>query len=261
MMQENNFKLHLNTTALEKTFSDGASAFKLGPIDLDLEGGTCLAVSGPNGSGKSTLFQIMTGNMAPSSGTVTLSGYPIAESRKSCGYLPQHNLLPMWATPDELCRYSAGMLAPGERAHNAAGNALAYWDCQDFAQRPIGMLSTGMRKRVGLAIATLHDPDVLILDEPFEALDLGHIAALRQEIQRRKAAGGITIFATHIASFAAELANSSFFLHNGHGSTISWPESKTTREEILERKFAEVAPPPSAFLHSRNARNSRQVTK
>ena len=118
-----------------------------------------------------------------------------------------------------------------------------------------------MRKRVGLAIATLHDPDVLILDEPFEALDLGHIAALRQEIQRRKAAGGITIFATHIASFAAELANSSFFLHNGHGSTISWPESKTTREEILERKFAEVAPPPSAFLHARRARNARQVTK
>lgn len=237
----------LIAAAVEKSFPDGASAFKLGPIDLELQGGTSLAVVGPNGSGKSTLFQILTGNLHATAGKVMLSGHLISESRKSIGYLPQHNLLPLWATPDELCRYSAGILASGT---GAANNALTYWDCLEFSHRPIGMLSSGMRKRVGLAIATLHNPRLLVLDEPFEALDLGHIAALRQEIQRRSAAGDITIFATHIASFAAELGTAGYFVHNGTGTLIPWPESKSAREEFLEQKFAGVAPPPSAFLHA-----------
>ena len=232
---------------IEKVFPGTQSGFKLGPINLDLPSSTSLAVLGPNGSGKSTLFQILTGNAPATSGQITLSGRPIYEFKKSCGYLPQHNLLPLWATPDELCRYSAGMLSS---TPSAAKNALAYWDCLSFSDRPVGMLSTGMRKRVGLAVATLHNPPLLVLDEPFEALDLGHIAALRQEIQRRTSAGAITIFATHIASFAAELATAAFFVHHGTGSMIPWPESKSAREEILEKKFAEVAPPPLAFLHS-----------
>ncbi len=241
----------LIATAVEKKFPDGTSAFKLGPVDLELRGGTSLAVVGPNGSGKSTLFQILTGNSPATSGQVLLSGRPISESRKSCGYLPQHNLLPLWATPDELCRYSGGMLASDA---GAANNALAYWDCLDFSHRPVGTLSSGMRKRVGLAVATLHNPRLLVLDEPFEALDLGHIAALRQEIQRRTAAGDITIFATHIASFAAELGTAGYFVHHGTGSMITWPELKSAREEFLEQKFADVAPPPTAFLHSGAAR-------
>jgi len=239
----------LRATAVVKTFPAapaGDTAFKLGPVDLDLAAGTCLAVIGPNGSGKSTLFQILTGNVRASSGSVTLAGHPVAAIRKDFGYLPQHNLLPPWATPRELCLYAAGMLT-GDTRH--AENALTYWDCLDFARRPVGMLSAGMRKRVGLAVATLHDPRVLVMDEPFEALDLGHIAALRQEIQRRTESGRITIFATHIAGYAADLATAAFFLHNGSGHMMNWPATRREREEILESRFAQVAPPPRSFLH------------
>ncbi len=242
-------KLDLRATAVVKTFPaapSGDNTFKLGPVDLDLAPGTCLAVIGPNGSGKSTLFQILTGNIRPSSGSVTLAGAPVAAVRKDFGYLPQHNLLPPWATARELCLYASGMLT-GDALH--AANALAYWDCTAFAQRPVGMLSAGMRKRVGLAVATLHDPSVLVMDEPFEALDLGHIAALRQEIQRRTESGRITIFATHIAGYAADLATAAFFLHNGSGQMMPWPAARHQREEILESRFAQVAPPPRSLLH------------
>lgn len=238
----------LRAAAVVKTFATGGdTVFTLGPVDLDLSPGTSLAVVGPNGSGKSTLFQILTGNARATSGAVTLSGAPVASARTRFGYLPQHNLLPLWATPEELCRYAAGLLT-SESRH--ADNALAYWDCLEFARRPVGLLSTGMRKRVGLAVATLHNPAVLVMDEPFEALDLGHIAALRQEIQRRTNAGLITIFATHIAGYAAELATAAFFLHKGAGQFLPWPSGRREREETLETRFAQVAPPPRALLHA-----------
>lgn len=125
-----------------------------------------------------------------------------------------------------------------------------YWDCVSFLDQPTARLSIGMRKRVGLAIATLSNPGILVLDEPFEALDLGHIAALKQEISRRSAAGLITIFATHIASYASELATAAWFFDAGKVVEMDWPSNIDDRNRIVTTKFKEVAPPPTASLHA-----------
>ena len=170
--------------------------------------------------------------------------------RAQIGYLPQQGMLPPWATPRELCDYSARLIgATGPHGSGLAENALRYWDCLDFQHSLVGNLSTGMRKRVGLALATLHNPDLLVLDEPFEALDLGHIAALRQEIQRRTHAGLITVFATHIASCAAGLANVALFMGNGQATQLDWPADEQSRIAMLEKKFLAAAPPPPGLLH------------
>lgn len=224
-------------------------AFELGPITLQLQGGACMAVLGPNGSGKSTFFKTITGNLLPSTGTVSIIPENQPSSRQ-IGYLPQQNHLPSWATPRELCHFTAALSGSPEQLIT---RALTYWDCAGFETLPTAKLSTGMRKRVGLAIATINNPAILILDEPFEALDLGHIAALKQEISRRRAAGLITIFATHIASYASELANSAFFFNGGKVSPIEWPDNIDARNRLVETMFHQVAPPPSSALHDQGS--------
>lgn len=229
--------------------------FRLGPVDLDCKGGSTIAVLGPNGSGKSTLFNLVAGQTIPDSGTITLAGSPAHTVRARIGYLPQQGMLPTWATPRELCDYSARLIgATGPQGNGLAENTLHYWDCLDFQHNLVGNLSTGMRKRVGLALATLHNPDLLILDEPFEALDLGHIAALRQEIKRRTGRGLITIFATHIASCAAALANGVYFMGNGRATRLDWPAEEQSRIAMLEEKFLAAAPPPPGLLHPYGAK-------
>lgn len=246
--------VELHVSAVEKTPGQ-SGGFRLGPVTLVCPGGTSLAVLGPNGSGKSTFFNLLAGQTRPDTGQVTLGGQPAETMRRRIGYLPQQGNLPHWATPRELCVYSAQLL--GDASGELAGNALRYWDCLDFQDELTGNLSTGMRKRVGLAVATLDNPDLLVLDEPFEALDLGHVAALRQEIRRRTATGRITVFATHIASCAAELATTAIFLIAGRAAILEWPEGISQRTQLLEEKFLAAAPPPPQLLHSQNGRSLR----
>ncbi len=241
--EENN---SLHVSGIEK-IPGQLGGFKLGPISLQCPSGTTLAVLGPNGSGKSTLFNLLAGQTRPDNGQVTLGGQLTETIRRRIGYLPQQGNLPHWATPHELCTYSARLL--GDTSGELAVNTLRYWDCFEFRNELTGNLSTGMRKRVGLAVATLNNPDLLILDEPFEALDLGHVAALRQEIKRRTGAGLVTVFATHIASFAAELATTTIFLTGGKATTLEWPASVPDRITTLEIKFLAAAPPPPKLLH------------
>ncbi len=250
----NDDAVQLHVSAVEKTpGQDGG--FRLGPVTLVCPGGTSLAVLGPNGSGKSTMFNLIAGQTKPDSGEITLNGKAASTMRRRIGYLPQQGNLPHWATPRELCAYSARLL--GDTSGQLADNALRYWDCLDFQDELTGNLSTGMRKRVGLAVATLDNPDLLVLDEPFEALDLGHVAALRQEIRRRTETGKITIFATHIASCAAELATTAIFLTTGRATILEWPDGITQRSSLLEEKFLAAAPPPPQLLHPSNGRSSR----
>lgn len=237
----------------------GNRRFELGPITKRIAPGTCLAILGPNGSGKSTFFQTLTGNKRPTSGNIviaptiqhdaegSLQNHGRQNHARRIGYLPQQNQLPPWATAYELCQFSAGL---NHADQSMTRRVLDYWDCVSFMDQPTARLSIGMRKRVGLAIATLSNPGMLVLDEPFEALDLGHIAALKQEISRRSAAGLITIFATHIASYASELATAAWFFDGGKVVEMEWPSSVDDRNRIVTTKFKEVAPPPTASLHA-----------
>lgn len=231
--------LQIKIEKLKKNFEKGFS------LEIDQ---TCFSSSetscifGSNGAGKSTFFEIMTGNLEPDSGQVLFNANPMAMNnfslKQNIGYLPQEAHLPKWITAIELMNYMArlhGLQDPDSRVQEL----LTYWDCTSFKKRPLNLCSHGMQKRVGLALASLHNPDYLILDEPFSGLDLLHTYALESYIQGRKKAGKMTLISTHIAPYAATLCNVAFLLKEGSISKIEeWSDfSFEQRISYVKKSF------------------------
>ncbi len=234
----------LSARGLTKRYSE---AFCLGPLDLDLHAGETIALLGQNGAGKTTLFQLLTGNLDATAGTIHLGTHRLTpdkfELKRSLGYLPQNLLLPKWVTGKEILRYAASLYQLAD-AENALQRAMEYWDCQFYKDRPLAACSHGMQKRVALALATLHDPPCLILDEPSSGLDLFHIRALHDEIRRRQRVGKTTILSTHIAPYAANLCQRAFILDKGQLRALAgWSEAEeSVRAEKIEAEFFPMEP-------------------
>lgn len=212
----------LSIEKLTKTYGD--AAFKLGPLDLTVAAGETIALLGKNGAGKTTLFQILTGNLDASSGTVTLGGKKLTPDtpavKRDVGYLPQNPVLPRWVTGREVLTYAAKLYQlPDAKAHVEAREA--YWDCAEYRGKPLAALSYGMQKRLGLALATLRDPPLVVLDEPFSGLDLFHIKALDDAIEKRARDGLATIVSTHDAANAAKLCHRALIVENGAVRALS----------------------------------------
>lgn len=193
----------LKADNVSKSFDGG---FTLGPVSLTFAEGETAIILGKNGAGKSTLFQLLTGNMDASGGTVFIGKDKLTpdrpEVKRRIGYLPQNPVLPRWVTGREILQYAARLYSLPNGQERVV-EAEAYWDCGGFHKKPLMTLSYGMQKRVGLALATLADPDMLILDEPHSGLDLFHVKALDEHILRRAKAKKTTILSTHVAAFAA----------------------------------------------------------
>ncbi len=205
----------LVTNALTKTYPSG---FKLGPLNLRVNKGETLGLVGKNGAGKTTTFQLLTGNADTSSGEVRLLGQRMtpdsAELKRMIGYLPQDPTLPPWSSGYEVLIYAAklyGISSP----QAAVKSQMELWDCASYGSKPLATLSYGMQKRVGLALATLHSPPLLILDEPFSGLDLTHIKTLESAIAARATNGQATILSTHVLSFCARLCHQVQVLTHG----------------------------------------------
>ncbi len=229
---------------LTKSYPGG---FQLGPVDLSLREGETAAFLGTNGAGKSTLFQLLTANLDPTAGEIRLNGDKLTPDtpllKRRLGYLPQNTVLPRWVTGREILDYAARLYGLAQ-ADAVVTKAETYWDCASFSHKPLMALSYGMQKRVALALATLHDPDYLILDEPHSGLDLLHIRALDEAILRRARAGKTTILSTHIAPYTARLCDCVYIIEGGQVRRLAgWDErSYLDRIELIEQAFF----PPSA---------------
>jgi len=229
---------------LKKEYPGG---FTLGPASINLSEGETVAFLGKNGAGKSTLFQMLTGNSDATSGTILVDGKKLTpdkyELKRKLGYLPQNLHLPKWSTGLEILRYGASLYQL-ENAEEKIQSAMKYWDCEFYKDKPLAACSHGMQKRVGLAIASLHDPVCLILDEPFSGLDLFHIRALENEIKRRQAAGKTTLISTHIAPYVAQLCQKVYVVDQGKIKTLNgWDEAdQIERISLIETEFFKDAP-------------------
>ncbi len=140
--------------------------------------------------------------------------------RHSIGYLPQNLALPKWASGKDLLVYAAslkGLDKPGHRVEEV----LTKWHCEQFANHPIASYSHGMEKRIGLSLASLSEPKILILDEPFSGLDYKNISTLKTWIKSRGNSDCITILSTHIVPFAAELSQEVLFINQGRITTLA----------------------------------------
>jgi ABC-2 type transport system ATP-binding protein len=171
-------------------------------IDLDLRRGEVLGLLGPNGAGKTTTMQMLTGNLAPSAGSVSICGIDLldrpADAKARVGYLPEVPPLYKELKVDEYLVLAA-RLHRVARAQIPAALAQAKQRCglSDIGQRVIGTLSKGYQQRVGIAQAIIHSPDVVILDEPTVGLDPHQIREIRALIRELSGQHSV-ILSTHI---------------------------------------------------------------
>lgn len=229
----------LRLEELSKQFSQ--SGFHLGPLNLDLKAGARIALFGKNGAGKTTLFQLVTGHMAADSGVIELFGQRMNvssfELKKRIGYLPQHLELPRWVSAYDLITYALKLYEFTD-LEKRRSEILERWDANYYAHKPLGACSYGMQKRVGLALATLHNPELLILDEPFSGLDLFHIRTL-EELLAERTRDQITIVSTHVASHVARLCDRAIVVREGKLLEIdAWTGAAfMERLDLMEDQF------------------------
>jgi ABC-type multidrug transport system ATPase subunit len=228
------------TLTIDNLTKRHSADFQLGPLSLTLSPGDTLGVIGKNGAGKSTLFQLLTGSMDASSGTAKLDqdmiGVKAFHTKRRMGYLPQAEFLPRWVTGHELMRYAAHLLNVQPKTME---EAMVYWDCDSYSDQPIAAYSHGMQKRLGLALAHQHEPDVVILDEPFEGLDIFHTRALFDAIAKRTKRGQITVLSTHVAPYLSRACNRLLFLDSGTPTEMTdWARlDEQKRTALIEHLF------------------------
>ena len=221
-------------------------------LDLTLRRGEVLGLLGPNGAGKTTTMHMLTGNLAPSEGRVSICGIDLVEApvpaKRHLGYLPEHPPLYRELTVDEFLRFSArlhGMTRA--RLQPAIDSAKSRCGLTDNGKRLLGSLSKGYQQRVGIAQAILHDPDVVVLDEPTVGLDPIQIREIRSLIRALGTERSV-ILSTHILSEVESVCDRVEIMHQGRvvfSDTISALEA-FTRGLALQASFRR--PPPFATL-------------
>jgi heme exporter protein A len=178
-------------------------------IDFALDAGDSLAVFGPNGAGKTTLLRVLAGLLRPDAGAVRFGGEALVRSnsahRRRVGLISHHSLLYDGLTAAENLSFYARLYGlDGPRA--AAARALAGVGLEERASDPVGTFSRGMVQRLAIARALLHDPEVMLLDEPFSGLDQRAAATLRELLGRLRAERRTMVLVTHNIDEGLELA-------------------------------------------------------
>ena len=221
---------------LTKTYGDQRA---LDGISLELKSGQITGLLGPNGAGKSTLMKIITGAILPTEGSVTVNGIDVLANplavQKQIGYLPEHN-------PQYLELYVKEYLAYVASVYKAPKTAVAKVIEQTVLgpeqHKKIGALSKGYRQRVGLAAALIHDPAVLILDEPTTGLDPAQLVEIRK-LLREVSANKTVLFSTHIMQEVVELCSSCVFLKGGELKQVLTETEIQKGPKYLEEIFGE----------------------
>jgi ABC-2 type transport system ATP-binding protein len=172
---------------------------------------------GPNGAGKSTLLHMMAGLLAPSSGQVTILGQSAwrrPEIYRSVGLVPEREAVHPYLTGFQFTQYNAQLQGLADPAA-AAERAIATVELSDAAHRTIGTYSKGMRQRAKLAGALVHDPQVLLLDEPFNGMDPRQRLHMITLLRSMAAAGRTILFSSHILEEVERLADSILVVYAG----------------------------------------------
>lgn len=214
--------LILETKALSYTYPDGTCA--LNNVCLQVKRGEKLAVMGGNGSGKSTLFLNLNGVYKPSSGTVLLNGSPISYSRKGLLELRRRVGI-VFQDPDNqlFCASVVGEISFGlfnlglneSIVRQRVGSVMEKLHITPFSEKPTHFLSGGQKKRVSIADILVMEPELLILDEPYTALDPLHASTITELLNELSATGITVILATHDANRAFAWADSVVLLNQG----------------------------------------------
>lgn len=186
-------------------------------VTFSVQSGEIVGLLGPNGAGKSTLMKILTCFIPPTEGEATVCGHSIFDDtlavRRSIGYLPEHNPLYLDMYVREYLRFAAG-LSGVKQVNQRAEEMIELTGLQPEANKRIGQLSKGYRQRVGLAQALIHDPRVLILDEPTTGLDPNQLEFIRDVI-RRSGKDKAVLLSTHIMQEVEAMCTRAVIINHG----------------------------------------------
>lgn len=227
--------MSIEVTALSKSYGTQKA---LDNISFSVQKGEIVGFLGPNGAGKSTLMKILTTYINADSGTAVVNGFDVSRDensvQKSVGYLPEHN-------PLYLDLYVKEYLAFNADIHNVAKSriqeVIELTGLTPESHKKIGQLSKGYRQRVGLANALLHNPDVLILDEPTTGLDPNQLVEIRQLI--KNVGSDKTVFlSTHIMQEVEAICDRVIIIDKGVIVTDKkLNQIMTDKEQVLEVEF------------------------
>lgn len=194
---------------IEDLRHDYGSHAALRGIDLAVDEGAIFGFLGHNGAGKTTTVHVLTTLITPTGGRARVCGHDVVGERpqvqRVIGYLPENVRLYDSLTAAENLQF-LGRLSGVADVDAAVAKTLAFLDCSDLADRRVGAFSKGMRQRIGIAQAILHEPRVLFLDEPTSGLDPLGVRQLRDTIARLNGELGMTVFMnTHLLSEVAQV--------------------------------------------------------
>ena len=206
----------IEARGLSKFYGDFAA---VRDVSFSINRGEVVAFLGPNGAGKSTTMKLLTGYLSPSEGHARVAGYDMGHDRIAgsvcLGYLPENGPLYPDMTPQSLLEFFAqarGMSA--SHAMQRIDEVVALCSLKEVLRKPIGKLSKGYRQRVGMAHTLLHEPEVLILDEPTAGLDPNQIADVRERL-RHLGRDKTILLSTHILQEVEAVASRILFIHQG----------------------------------------------
>jgi ABC-2 type transport system ATP-binding protein len=213
-------------------------------ISFTVQRGEILGFLGPNGAGKTTTMRVLTGYMPPTDGKAVVAGYDVfeqpIEAKRRTGYLPETPpLYPDMTVRDYLSFVSRIKGVPRAERTARVNEMMEKTRIADVANRHCGKLSKGYRQRVGLAQALMHNPDVLILDEPTAGLDPKQIIETRQLI--KALAGDHTIIlSTHILPEVSQTCQRVVIINRGKVVAVDTPDNLTSRLRGSETMYLQV---------------------
>lgn len=225
----------------------------LDALDLTLSPGQAIALLGPNGAGKSTCLKTLTGLEVPTLGSLTVFGEEpkraTREWKRKIGVLPEDPALFDALSIEEHCHLSAELYGlnaneTSARTHEIL-NLLGLWD---HRTRFASAASFGMRKKTAIALALLHAPKLLLLDEPFEGLDPVSCENVLALLLHLRSKGVAILFTSHLLNYVERLATEAILLLNGR---CIWRGAPEDHDDLAARYFAAIAPsplPPLAWI-------------
>jgi ABC-2 type transport system ATP-binding protein len=207
--------MSIQVNAVTKTYG---TQHALNNVSFELNAGEVVGFLGPNGAGKSTMMKIITCYIPPTIGTVKVCGFDVMDNsievKRLVGYLPEHNPLYLDMYVKEYLGFTAGMYGINKAVQPLVASLIDRVGLGVEQHKKIGQLSKGYRQRVGIAQAMIHDPKVLILDEPTTGLDPNQIVDIRnliKEIGKEKT----VMLSSHIMQEVEAICNRVIIINNG----------------------------------------------
>jgi ABC-type multidrug transport system ATPase subunit len=210
-------------------------------VSLCLPGGQVYSLVGANGAGKSTLLRILVGITEPDKGRVLICGEDLANrapaTRRHLGYLPEELILYDRLTGKEYLELVAGLK---EAASSTISEQVEFFELARVQHKLVGGYSLGMRKKLGLAAAMLGKPEVLVLDEPLNGLDVEMMRKLRHRIEEERNNGRAVLVASHVMSFVERISNRVGIMRAGRLVAEGSPAELRTTAGMSDAPFEDV---------------------